>query len=49
MFLEALEAAPMGGHALGHSGPSGGSRGPFRGIPVLRSIFGSPALYPGSL
>jgi len=24
-FLEALEAAPMGGRALGHLGPSGGS------------------------
>jgi len=51
MFLEELEATPMGGHALGHLGSSGGSAlrhlgsswgrwGPFRGSPVLRSIFG---------
>jgi len=26
MFLEALEAAPMGGRALGHLGPSKGHR-----------------------
>jgi len=44
MFLEALDAVPMGGRTLGHLGPSGGCRGPFGGTSVLRSIFGGPQL-----
>jgi len=42
MFLEALEAAPMGGCTLGHLGPTGGRRALFGGSPILRSIFGGP-------
>jgi len=42
MFLEALEAVPVGGRALGHLGPFGGRWGLFGGTLILRSIFGSP-------
>jgi len=37
MFLEALEAASMGGCALGHLGPSRGGLGPFGRAAVLIS------------